>query len=30
MRDFMEEAVAAFSKNEYFEVAGDKAIGLPA
>jgi hypothetical protein len=30
MKGFLEQAVGAFSKNEYFEVAPDKAMGLPA
>lgn len=30
VRDVIEPAVGEFSKNEYFEVSTDNAIGLPA
>ena len=30
VRDLVEPAVGEFSKNEYFEVSTDKALGLPA
>ena len=29
VRDFLEEAAGAVSDNEYYEVAADKAVGLP-
>lgn len=29
VRDYLEEAVGAVSDNEYYEVAADKAVGLP-